>query len=511
MTARVQDANGWYEVPRNPLSRVGVFPYTKKSTQYPGWEGDPGGIVMVYRPQEELSDPETVQSFRLTPWTDNHAMLGNPEVDPNLTSPEKKGVHGTIGEQLEYDPTDRTLYGNVKVWSSSLAAAIDAGKKELSCGFRCVYEFTAGVFEGQPFQAIQRRLRGNHLATVEQGRMGPGIAVLDHFSFAFDASELKEVKPMAKVARKVNVAAKLGVAVAALPAYFGMDAADIDAKALAKWNAVMDAEEDKAEGDDSGGGAGELTISAAAEIISQVAEPLGELQAALGQLASGGNPDAATAEVDEMEPVLDAGGNQVMENGQPKMQKKAKPAAAAASPAADSVPAIAACDAAIRVAKVVSKRMHTAFAGKTAPAGLAAMDEAISNTEKTMTTIRNKPARVAAAAGTALDARVDALEARTAPSFGDITKQLAARDGLAKKVSAFIGTFDHAEMDAAGVATYAAGKFGLTVKPETAVAQVEAYLHNRQPSPAPVGATFGMDSAVKPDAGLSSFILGKTA
>ena len=63
---------------------------------------------------------------------------------------------------------------------------------------------------------------------------------MDSFSFAFDASELREIKPMAtKVARKVNVAAKLGVAVSALPAYFGMDTAD--AAALAKFNAVIDA------------------------------------------------------------------------------------------------------------------------------------------------------------------------------------------------------------------------------------------------------------------------------
>ena len=507
MTARVQDANGWYEVRRNPLSRVGVFPYTKKSTQYPGWESDPGGIVMVYRPQEELSDPETVQSFRLTPWTDNHAMLGDPEVDPNLTAPEAKGVHGTIGEQLEYDASDRTLYGNVKVWSSSLAAAIEAGKKELSCGFRCVYEFTAGVFEGQPFQAIQRRLRGNHLATVEHGRMGPGIAVLDHFSFAYDASELREVKPMAKVQRRVNVAAKLGVAVSALPAYFGMDGAD--AALLGKFNTAMDAEEDKAEDKEGGegGGGGELTISEAAAVIAEVAEPLGELQAALGALAGGGESPEASLD-DDMEPALDAAGNQIMENGKPKMQKKA--AAAGAAPAIDSVPAIAACDAAIKVAKSVSARMHKTFKGKTAPAGLAAMDEAISNTEKTMTTLRNKPARTPAASGTALDARVDALEARAVPTFADVTKQLAARDGLAKKVSAFIGTFDHAEMDAVGVAKYAAGKFGLSVTDTNAVSAVEAYLHNRQPSPAPSG--FAMDAApAAPSAALSGFITGRPA
>ncbi len=36
-----------------------------------------------------------------------------------------------------------------------------------------------------PYDFIQRKLRGNHVALVEQGRMGPAIAVLDH-SFACD-------------------------------------------------------------------------------------------------------------------------------------------------------------------------------------------------------------------------------------------------------------------------------------------------------------------------------------
>ena len=92
MTARTTDQNGWFTVPRNPLSKAGVFPYTKKSVQYPGWENDPAGIIMVYRPESELADPETVNSFKLLPWVNEHTMLGNPEDQPGLTPPEEKGV-----------------------------------------------------------------------------------------------------------------------------------------------------------------------------------------------------------------------------------------------------------------------------------------------------------------------------------------------------------------------------------------------------------------------------------
>lgn len=42
-----------------------------------------------------------------------------------------------------------------------------------------------GIFNGVPYDFVQRKLRGNHVALVEHGRMGPAIAVLDH-SFACD-------------------------------------------------------------------------------------------------------------------------------------------------------------------------------------------------------------------------------------------------------------------------------------------------------------------------------------
>jgi hypothetical protein len=188
MSARKIDVNGWFSVRDNPLSKVGVFPYLGSSIGAP----EPDRIYMVYRPEEELASPETVESFKLLPWTDDHAMLGDPADDPSLIPGEQKGIHGVVGEEVYY--ADRTLWGNLKVFSERLADLIEAGKKELSLGFRCVYDFTAGVFEGQPYDVIQRHIRGNHLALVKEGRMGPGVAVLDHMKFSFDAKDI-EMEP----------------------------------------------------------------------------------------------------------------------------------------------------------------------------------------------------------------------------------------------------------------------------------------------------------------------------
>ena len=85
--------------------------------------------------------------------------------------------------------------------------AIEEEKRELSLGYSCVYEWTPGVFEGQPYDAIQRKLRGNHLALVREGRMGPEVAVLDHGTdrLTITADSL-EVYPMSDATTDVETA-----------------------------------------------------------------------------------------------------------------------------------------------------------------------------------------------------------------------------------------------------------------------------------------------------------------
>lgn len=180
-SSRVVDTNGWYEVKDNPLSLVGVFPYLGRSIGAP----DPDKIYMVLRPEEELANQECIDSFKLLPWIDDHVMLGG-----EFTPAEQKGIGGVIGENVYYE--NGTLYGNIKVFSDKMAALIESGKKELSCGYRCEWDLTPGVWNGQSYDAVQRKIRGNHLALVQNGRMGKEVAVLDHrLSFSFDAKELQ--------------------------------------------------------------------------------------------------------------------------------------------------------------------------------------------------------------------------------------------------------------------------------------------------------------------------------
>ena len=182
------DQNGFFEVKRNPISKVGVFPYSGGSIG----AAEKDKVYMVYRPAEELGSPECMESFKLLPFVDEHHMLGKGEVPA-----EKKGVHGVIGETIEFDGD--TLYANIKVFSESLANLIEGGKRELSCGYRCEYEFAPGEHNGVKYDMIQRNIRGNHLALVHEGRMGKEVAVLDSMVFTFDAKEILDMEEEKKV------------------------------------------------------------------------------------------------------------------------------------------------------------------------------------------------------------------------------------------------------------------------------------------------------------------------
>lgn len=225
VTARRYDHNGWFEVRENPISKVGVFPYLGRSL---GAGYEPDRVYNVLRPAEELSDPETIDSFKMIPLVDDHEMLG----EHGTSDAENYGVHGTLGESVVF--RDGTLYSNIKVFSREMADKIDRKEKvELSCGYFCEYEKANGVFNGEPYEVIQRKIRGNHIALVGEGRMGSEVRVLDHMDHAQFALDSAEFVKMSKK-RKLRA---------------GLDANDVLAQLAAVINGamVMDESEDETE------------------------------------------------------------------------------------------------------------------------------------------------------------------------------------------------------------------------------------------------------------------------
>lgn len=185
------DHNDYWYIKDNPLSKVGVFPYLGKQISA---DLEPDKIYQVLRPEEELNSQETLDSFKLVPIVDDHTMLGT---KPGMMPAEEKGVHGVIGDDVYYK--DGIIYGDLKIFSESLKEEIENGKKELSMGYFCDYELSDGEFNGEPYQAIQRNLRINHVALVDEGRMGADVRVMDK-KITFDT--IKEINEMKKEQKK---------------------------------------------------------------------------------------------------------------------------------------------------------------------------------------------------------------------------------------------------------------------------------------------------------------------
>lgn len=179
--AKEIDHNDYWYIKENPITKEGVFPYLGRQISP---ELEPDKIYQVLRPIEELR--KGADSFKLIPIVDDHTMLGK-----DYTPAEEKGIHGVTGE--EATEKNGVFYNDIKLFSEKIKDLIKNGKKELSLGYFCQYDLTPGEWKGRHYDAIQRDIKGNHLALVQEGRMGHDVCVQDQAlgTFCCDVLDLE--------------------------------------------------------------------------------------------------------------------------------------------------------------------------------------------------------------------------------------------------------------------------------------------------------------------------------
>lgn len=160
--------NGWVDV-EGVLTRTGIFEYL-----------DPDGTVRrELRPPDEVFAPESLASFALTPVTDDHPptrYADKPQLNGLLDATNARDYQ--VGTAAEPRRDGDTLVGKLRINDATVAGKMLAGGKvALSCGYTCVSDRTPGVFEGKPYDLVQRKIRGNHVALVDIGRAGPEARV----------------------------------------------------------------------------------------------------------------------------------------------------------------------------------------------------------------------------------------------------------------------------------------------------------------------------------------------
>mgnify|MGYP000899108907 CR=1 FL=1 len=128
--------------------------------------------VRIFRPEEEVFHADALASLAHRPITNDH-----PSEQVNASNWKRVAV-GQTGDGVVRDG------GFVRVpmvlMDQTAIDAVKGGKRELSLGYDCELDWTPGVTaDGQPYDAIQRNIRGNHLAIVDAGRAGHACRIGD--------------------------------------------------------------------------------------------------------------------------------------------------------------------------------------------------------------------------------------------------------------------------------------------------------------------------------------------
>ena len=137
-------------------ARVGTQLYTR---------GD-GTQVREYRPEDEVSNPDSLASFGMKAVTLNHPKV--------LLDSKTTKLHqvGHAGSHVRF--SDGFVEVALVITDQNAIDAIQRGDaQEVSAGYRVDYDPTPGVTpNGESYDGIQRNIRVNHIAVVSKGRAG---------------------------------------------------------------------------------------------------------------------------------------------------------------------------------------------------------------------------------------------------------------------------------------------------------------------------------------------------
>lgn len=147
------------------ITKTGVFNYRLAD----------GAIRRELRIPKEVFKADSLSTFMDVPLTNGHPPS-------RLTSKNTKQFQVGLINDVRQD--EAFVAAKVLVTDEDVIGAAESGKREMSCGYYCdldmqpgVTKNITGVPDGLKFDAVQRNIRGNHVALVEKGRAGGGAAL----------------------------------------------------------------------------------------------------------------------------------------------------------------------------------------------------------------------------------------------------------------------------------------------------------------------------------------------
>lgn len=166
----VRTTRDGYLVAEARIARTGVQTY--RAGELGLKDRAAGEVVRVFRPADEVFAPDSMASLAHRPVTMDH-----PAENVEAKNWRKYAVGQTGGEVARDGDFVKVP---LALMDAAAIDAVQAGKRELSVGYSCTLDFTAGVTDsGEPYDAVQRGIRGNHLAVCDIARGGSMLRIGD--------------------------------------------------------------------------------------------------------------------------------------------------------------------------------------------------------------------------------------------------------------------------------------------------------------------------------------------
>jgi len=142
------------------IARAGILEYRQPD----------GSIRRELRPEDEVFHPDSLKSFAHATLTDDHpGGLVGPDNWKRVTIGHVAGEPSRDGDFVA--ASLHVQHGD------SIKKAENGELVELSSGYTCILDKTPGEWRGQRYDAVQRQIRGNHVALLPEGwgRAGPDV------------------------------------------------------------------------------------------------------------------------------------------------------------------------------------------------------------------------------------------------------------------------------------------------------------------------------------------------
>ena len=137
-----------------PISRVGSFEYSAAEVGLPNI----GHAVQVWRPEEQIFNPETIASFEAKPVVIGHARFADPDNWREIAVGTTQNVRRGEGDKSDF------LLADLLLTDRKAIEAVESGDlKEVSCGYDVDTQETPQGIE-------QIGIVGNHVALVVSAR-----------------------------------------------------------------------------------------------------------------------------------------------------------------------------------------------------------------------------------------------------------------------------------------------------------------------------------------------------